>query len=162
MFDDPELDDNAALGASKMHLPIRIKKAPPPSKHCLLRHWPLILITAHISVFNATAHRKGKQLASLDKITADVLKRKQRWRNSTRSELTKTDANHSEVHNNAVYKHPTGDRGGGLPRLSFKEEEEEDMEVDCDGAVAAAILNEGNSEGDLSERCDAFTGFCIQ
>lgn len=64
---DPELDDNGPLVPSQPSLPTRIKKGPP------------------------TTQKKEKQVASLEKITADDLKRRQRWQKSLR-ELSRVDS----------------------------------------------------------------------
>ena len=81
MFNDPELDDNGGFSLSNMTTSAaRHRKAPPPSK------FPLNCMTTRLLAVITTSsdQKKEKQLARLDKITADEFRRKQRWNNTRR------------------------------------------------------------------------------
>lgn len=132
MFDDPELDDYDSPAASKPLLPTR-KKAPPLSETQV--YIPLAGFNLNLPVL-IPAHKKVGQLASLDKITADMKKRKQQWQIR---EQTEADANQSS-HTNVT----TGDRGVFLqPNSSGREEK---MEVDGESLSRNILIAENSDQ----------------
>ena len=116
------------------------------------------------SVYYLLAHKKDQQLARLDKITADKLKRKQRWQLlKTQSELSKSDDNMALKQSPEVPQLTTGGRSASSPLLQSRVpqqgerevenmprpgegEEQEGMEVDrTNGELSEVMFEDGDS-----------------
>ena len=144
MFGNPELDDYDTPAASKPLLPTR-KKAPPLSKTYQLVHRIFFFYSFLFPPPSSLAHKRVGQLASLDKITADMKKRQHQWHLHEQSEQLKgASVQQPSTTGAAPADWGVGDRGEFTqPNSTGKREEGERMEVDGEGL---AMLGEDSDQ----------------